>query len=260
MSDNFCAQCGATLDPDANYCSRCGALTSSMKRERKQNEAPVVAIVISFLVIALICGSIIVALMFRDHEITITRQYPQTMQEALTPDFTAKPITDPTEEPTPSPTPEPTPTPAAAFAPSPTVVPETDKTYKNSRYGFSFRYPAGKFSGSTVSQNGDGIKLTGENITVTVYGSNNVFHQSLDALYQNAVNTYTNIDYKVKKSNNYVVSGTDGDTMYYVREYVGTESINTLSITYPAYLEKSFDATVTLISNSLKPGNLSEAH
>ena len=256
MSDNFCTQCGAKLDRDANYCSRCGALTASMKRERKQNEAPIIAIVISFLVIALICGLIIVALMFRDHKITINKQYPQTMQEALAPDFTAKPTTAPTEEPTISPTP----TPAAAFAPTPTVVPETDKTYKNSRYGFSFKYPAGKFSNSDFSQNGDGIRLTGENITVTVYGSNNVFHQSLDALYQNAVKTYPNIDYKVKKSNNYVVSGTDGGTMYYIREYVGTESINTLSITYPAHLEKSFDATVTLISNSLKPGNLSEAH
>lgn len=263
MSDRFCTHCGTKIENNANYCSKCGARTTNIKRNRKTKDTSLLTIVICFIVIALICGTIIGVLVFKEHEITINKQYPQTMKEALSPGFTIEPTEEPTVEPTIEPTEEPTPSPTpkpVKPTPSPTISPGATKTYKNSRYGFSFKYPSDSFPSTDSSQNGSSIKLMGEDITVSVYGSNNVFHESLDNLYQDALNSHPDIDYHVKKSDNYVVSGTDGENMYYIREYVGFGSITTMSIVYPARLEKKFDAVVTLLSNSLKPGNLSEAH
>lgn len=255
MSDEFCTKCGAKIPEDANFCPKCGAKKASIRRKSKQKDVPILMIVITFIIIALLCGLLIFMLMTRDMGIKFDIENQKMVKEDLiTPTIYEVPSVSPSTDVISSPSPTP------AITPSPTAVPETENTYKNTRYGFSIKYPANIFTSYEYSQNGDGVTLSGKNITASVYGSNNVFHKSLDELYADALKSYPNVEYKVKKTNCYVVSGTDNGTIYYVREYVGSQSINTLIIRYPASMEKSFDKTVTTLSNSLAPGNLSEAH
>src|SRR4030042_2039268 len=62
----------------------------------------------------------------------------------------------------------------------PTQSTENWKSYQNSRFGFSLKYPPAFIA--SESQNGDGITLTTNDppMTIMAYGSNNALSQGLD--------------------------------------------------------------------------------
>ena len=251
MSDKICKKCGRRISQDAKFCPLCGCRTEATKRRRKSNEISVLPIVITFIIIAIVCALVIFILMTRDTGITFNTDNKRMVKDEM---ITTAPTATITSTPAAV-----SPSPKAAPSASPTAAP-VSKAYKNSRYGFSVKYPAKVFTSSNTSDNGDGIALSGSNISASVFGINNVFHESLDERYEDTLNTYSGISYKVKKDNFYIISGTDRGEIYYMKEYVGRESINTLLIKYPSSKKKNFDAAVTELANSFSPGDLANAH
>ncbi len=61
------------------------------------------------------------------------------------------------------------------------------------------------------------------------------------------------IVYKDSGANWFVLSGYDGDNIYYVKEYVSANFISTLWVTYPARNKNDYEAVVARLSTSFSP-------
>jgi hypothetical protein len=146
-------------------------------------------------------------------------------------------------------------------APAAPVVPlvTTDTSYTNARYGFSVKYP-GAFKRDPPVENGDGMGCTsGDGFHMLVYGSNNVFGSDLDTLMTEQAEGFTKVSYQKQGKNWFVLSGTKGATIFYVKVYVGKGATNTLEIEYPAALKKKYDPVVTAVVGSFKAGELQKS-
>jgi len=263
MKDKYCVHCGKPLDGDSNYCIYCGKIVARRRTSQKRQKSglSIPKMLLLFILIFALCAGTVFHLMTRDTGL-VKRNVPTPTPLQMYASVTPSPIPEPelTEEPTEAPTAAPTEQPTQKPTSEPTKAPKINASYKNNRYAFSLSYPEKVFTSSGSSSNGDGIVLYGDNITVSAYGSNNVFHKDLNESYESTLKSYPDATYHVKKSNFYVISGINGDNIYYVKEYVGSESINTMIIEYPKSKKKEFDAVVTTVANSFKPGDLSKSY
>lgn len=135
-------------------------------------------------------------------------------------------------------------------------------SYTNARYGYSVLYPT-NLEKKSESENGDGREFnSSEGFNMLVYGSNDasVLGKSIDEMYKEELKEHKDVTYKVKKKNWFVVSGYDGDYIFYVKKYAGTGSTNTLFFKYPSNLRDKYYDVVTVISKSFKEGNLDSAN
>jgi hypothetical protein len=134
--------------------------------------------------------------------------------------------------------------------------------YVNSRFGFSFKYPSDRKK-QNESANGDGCEfIYGDGFNIKVYGSNDpgVLNQSLEDFYLKEIKNHKDITYKTKKNNWFVISGYDGDMIFYIKMYVGSESRNVLYLNYPSNLRDKYYDAITVISKFFKEGNINESH
>lgn len=132
-------------------------------------------------------------------------------------------------------------------------------SYKNSRFGYAISFP----TNNNDYNNGDGREFSSpDGFNIWVYGSNksNSSDQSLDEIYYRELNSHKDVTYKVKKNNWFVVSGYDGEIIFYIKKYVGLGSTNTLLLNYPSNLRDKYYDIVTLISKSFKPGQIDTAN
>lgn len=136
------------------------------------------------------------------------------------------------------------------------------KDYYNSRYGFFVKYPENLII-QHESENNDGIELIGDDgFNLKVYGSNdaNVFNMSLNDFYKKELTEHKDVTYKVKKKNWFVISGYDGEFIFYIKKYVGNGSTNTLFLKYPSNLRDKYYDVITVISKSFKEGNIDNVY
>ena len=132
------------------------------------------------------------------------------------------------------------------------------ESYSNPRFGYSVMYPI-NLDKKTESQNGDGEEFNAsDGFKMTVYGSNEVsiFKKSLNDLYQEEFKNHKDVTYKVKKKNLFVISGYDGEYIFYIKKYVGAGSTNTLYMKYPSNLRDKYYDVITVILKSFKEGNI----
>jgi hypothetical protein len=126
------------------------------------------------------------------------------------------------------------------------------ESYLNARFGFSVKYPA-NLTIQKDSDNGDGRKLnSNDGFTMSVFGSNEISSkgQSLSELYNSEIIQHKDVTYKVKKTNWFVISGYDGENIFYIKKYVGAGSTNTLYLVYPSNLRDKYYDVITIISKS----------
>ena len=58
----------------------------------------------------------------------------------------------------------------------------------------------------------------------------------------------------------FVVTWTNGDTMGYTKEFVGTGSQNAFTFTFPVEQRLQYDSIVTTIEKSFNPGDVESSH
>lgn len=133
--------------------------------------------------------------------------------------------------------------------------------YSNSRYGYLTHYPS-HFEFDIAPDNGDGQSFYCPNGSahLVVYGENNIFQETVDSMYSDRLSFSSNIDYKVKSDDWYVVSWMDRDYEYYERVHVGSGSINTMRWSYLKAEEHIYSPMIEKSSLSFTPGNLESAH
>jgi hypothetical protein len=150
----------------------------------------------------------------------------------------------------------------AVPASRPIIVRNGYGRYENSRFGYSIAYPA-SFTAGTAPVNGDGLSFTSKNgdAILGVYGSNSVSGSSIASRMDEYVKGIRgNIAYRASGSTWFVVAWTDPDGVkaHYYKTFIGTRSENSFLFSYP-YAEPDYEATVTAIERSFRPGDLNQA-
>lgn len=139
----------------------------------------------------------------------------------------------------------------------PQPSPQRDQTrwgrYCNGRFGQCVDIPD-SYQSDPLPANGDGLVFRdGRGMTVTLSGIRNVLHASLKGELEEQMKRLPRIVYKDSGANWFVLSGYDGDNIYYVKEYVSANFISTLWVTYPARNKNDYEAVVARLSTSFSP-------
>ncbi|HPR90415.1 MAG TPA: hypothetical protein PLD93_03160, partial [Synergistaceae bacterium] len=67
---------------------------------------------------------------------------------------------------------------------------------------------------------------------------------------------FDTVTYRAKGKNWFVLSGYRGSDIVYLKLWVGPDAVNGLEMAYPSALKKEYDAVVTNIVRSFRPGDL----
>lgn len=134
--------------------------------------------------------------------------------------------------------------------------------YINARFGFSIDYPSDLVAKSSPD-NGDGQTFESKDGTVDfgASGINNVQSFTPDEyLKQIVLPTINNVTYQDQGSNWIIVSWDDGNTIGYEKDIIGTGSINTFYIKYPASRKAEFDAIILHMSQSIETPGINNSY
>jgi hypothetical protein len=134
------------------------------------------------------------------------------------------------------------------------------KKYCNTRYGFCAEYPA-ILEMEPAPANGDGRKFYfPDGFSITIYGKNNFFGENIQEQMKSQAKYFDVITYQYISKNWFVLSGYQGNNILYIKTYAGNGSTNVLFIQYPAEIKSQYDAIVSRISKSFKPGRINVAN
>jgi hypothetical protein len=132
------------------------------------------------------------------------------------------------------------------------------QTYVNERFGATAEVPATWHAG-TPPENGDGLEFTSPDgqASIIVSGILNI-DDTLDEAFGSEETPLDGetITYRHRGKHSLVVSGTKGDRIFYRKSILSCHDQvwNSVSIEYPAAQKQAFDAIVTHVAGSLKPG------
>ena len=133
--------------------------------------------------------------------------------------------------------------------------------YHNDRYQFSIEYPD-IFNDKMLPENNDGIifRNADKGVELTISGINNVLDETVQTVYEEACSRLRNIIYQCQKDDWYVLSWTEDDKMFYKKVVVGTGSMNTFLISYPAKEEAAYDAVIEHLVETFQTTSIDETH
>ena len=134
----------------------------------------------------------------------------------------------------------------------------TYQRYYNDRFDFAVAYPVSVLAPDEPPTNMDGrtFRSPENDIVMRVYGRNQVLDDSLDTLYQDAIageGEFTpnrEITYQDRGEDWFVISGYEGEDIFYRKTVVEDEVFKTLELTYDAALKSEMDPIVTRIAES----------
>jgi hypothetical protein len=112
------------------------------------------------------------------------------------------------------------------------------KTYANERFGFSVRYPSDLLQPEAAPDNNDGRTFIGSNdAKIAAWASWNAMGGTLaDSARQDEkrlANDAGKVTYKVIRKGFYVISGPNGDQIFYNRTALANGKVSAVELTYP---------------------------
>lgn len=148
---------------------------------------------------------------------------------------------------------------ASLFASS-LLAGDGDEKYVNVRFGYSIAYPADILHPQGESDNGDGQKFLSEDgsALLLVYGANNVLEQSLEALYQEALqgggeeNPDRVVTYRTMKKDWFVVSGREAGNIFYQKTMMNGDQYVSFILEYPESQKAAYDPIVGTLAKSFR--------
>ena len=133
------------------------------------------------------------------------------------------------------------------------------RTYHNSRYDFSVSYPANIFTPQGESDNGDGQRFVSKDgrAEMTASAINNVLEETLADWYGEASRSTTEhpnrvATYKTMKANWFVVSGSEGERLFYQKTMLKNGVFKTFRIEYDRALKRKYDLVTARMAVSFK--------
>ena len=126
------------------------------------------------------------------------------------------------------------------------------------------QYPSSWIKGNPPA-NGDGIAISPQDGTIEMHisGSNTISNNTIHNQYNRALSkAYEHgiPGFHIVSDDWYVVTYTDGTFIYYVKEFVGKGSINTLKIKYLQSMKDQYQTVIQQLEGSFNHGNLEVAH
>jgi hypothetical protein len=145
-----------------------------------------------------------------------------------------------------------------AFAAVAAAAPQY-RSYANPRFGTTADVPA-DWKSDPPPANGDGLRFNSpdKRASITVSGSLNIYDTVEDAMksYEEPGDG-EKITYRHREPRALVISGTrGGDTIFYAKHILscGDQIWNNVYLEYPAAEKAAYDALVTHVAGSLRPG------
>ena len=141
---------------------------------------------------------------------------------------------------------------AALLCAAPVIAGE--KHYSNQRFGTSVRFPAEIFSRASIPPaNGDGMTwFSTDGASLAVFGGYNVLSHSPGDLIAEAAGPGVTITYSRAGKDWAVVSGIEGEDIFYQRSEFGADDVvHSVILRYPARLKAKYDPLVGPIAASL---------
>jgi hypothetical protein len=119
-------------------------------------------------------------------------------------------------------------------------------TYTNGLYGYEICYPADLLKPGGESDNGDGNTFTSESgATLKVWGSYNAAGESLESLTADIVPDLkgysANVSYRRRTDAFSVVSGRNGNMIFYVKFVLDKDGYRAIQVTFPVSESKIYD-------------------
>jgi hypothetical protein len=134
-------------------------------------------------------------------------------------------------------------------------------TYINNRFSYSISYPTGLLIPQGEADNGDGQKFLSRDgrAEMIVYGSNNALDQRLRDLYNEQLQggegdarSKKIVTYKALRDNWFVVSGGEGDRVFYQKTIFRGGVFKTVRIEYDKSLADIFDKVTKRVVASFR--------
>jgi len=134
------------------------------------------------------------------------------------------------------------------------------KRYVNIRFGYGVSYPQALLIPQGEADNNDGQKFLSKegDVELAVWGTNNVFDETLQSKFQNESMGHTKehpdlqVTYKKLGINWFVVSGFIDGKVFYQKTIFDDETFLTCYITYPPERKQVWDQIAATISKSFK--------
>ena len=137
---------------------------------------------------------------------------------------------------------------------------QNNHVYVNARYGFQLSYPSFLISAPQPADS-DGIRMYDKKGFVLVAsGINNESKITFQSELNSQWESIGKINYGVRGSNWFTISGVKENKIIYFKSYIGTGAINHLYIEYPKDQKDKYDKIVESISKSFTPGDLTKNH
>lgn len=128
--------------------------------------------------------------------------------------------------------------------------------YYNAKYRYRIAYPESVFTPQGESDAGDGQRFLAAagQARLIVYGAFNVLGTTLDQEYREALaQPGRTVTYQVLRKDWFVVSGLEGDDIFYRKTILADDIFRTFALTYPRALKATFDPLVAGILQSFRP-------
>ena len=132
------------------------------------------------------------------------------------------------------------------------------KNYNNKKFSYSITYPDNLKIGAETA-NGNVLKSDDGKVSLQLYGTNNKSDDTIDSIYNKAIKN-TNMYYKVKSENWFVISYIEGDEIIYQKKVVGKASTNTFIFKFPANQKDKYTEAVDKLEKSFKTSSTDKNH
>lgn len=128
----------------------------------------------------------------------------------------------------------------------------------NEKFAYSIMYPDNLVVQSKTA-NGNVLKSEDGKVSLQLYGSNNKDGDTIDSIYNKAIEN-TNMYYKVKSGNWFVISYIEGDEIIYQKKVVGKASTNTFIFKFPTTEKEKYTSVVDKLEKSFKTSSTDISH
>lgn len=235
----FCPSCGNQVGAEAVVCSKCGyTLSGSASRKRSPSNW-----MITLAAIAAVAAIGLAARSF------FWKKTPATDTRAA--------VHLATSSPSPVAAMAASPTPSILPGPETGITPGDYQTYHNERFDYSISYPANYLVMEPPPANGDGRNFVSKDrrVEMVVYGHHNALEESLDEIYEaefQGEKAKREITYKVLKKKWFVISGYDGQKVFYQKTFLKDDVIKTFHIEADRALQPLVQPMTEKIARSFK--------
>ncbi len=134
------------------------------------------------------------------------------------------------------------------------IKPGEYQTYRNDRFDYSISYPSNFLIPQGAAGNGDGQRFASKDnrVVMRAFGQHNAREKSLEEMFNEELKPGRVVTYKVLKDKWFVISGYEGDKVFYQKTRLKDDVIKTFHIESDRSLQSIVQPMTEKIAKSFK--------